>query len=244
MPRVLEVRPGDPEVDVPGLLVTELLPGRPLSEVLPTLDTERLTCVGAHLGTLLGRLAHVALPRPGHFRGRDLVVEPFPAAWADLPALVEVASARLGECGWSAADLDALEAAALDAQAELDTVTRVCLVHGDLSAKNVLVDPDSLAVTGLVDWERAHSGSPYADLGTLLRHDRHPAYAEAVLDAREHFVPDPRTDALHLARCADLVALIDLAGRAGEGNPSADHAVARLRAISTTGDVHATAPLR
>ncbi|WP_268236416.1 phosphotransferase family protein [Marmoricola endophyticus] len=245
VPRVLEVRPGDPEADVPGLLVTELLPGRLLSDVLPALDEESLVRVGHALGTLLGRLAHVALPHPGLFVGRELRLDPLPEAWRDLPALVTDASQRLAAHGWSAADLDGLDALAVDAQAQLDTVGRSCLVHSDLNPKNVLVDPDSLEVTGLLDWEFAHSGSPYSDLGNLLRHEpsgRDAAgstYLEAVLAAREAFVPDPRPDALELARCADLVGLVDLAGREDQDNPPSVKAAALLRAQVAAGDVGA-----
>ena len=54
-------------------------------------------------------------------------------------------------------------------------------MHSDLNPKNLLVDPDTLVVTGVLDWEFAHSGHPFTDLGNLLRFDRDPAYADAVL---------------------------------------------------------------
>ena len=56
----------------------------------------------------------------------------------------------------------------------LDTVPRVCLVHSDLNPKNLLFDPDTLALTGVLDWEFAHAGHPFTDLGNLLRFDRDP----------------------------------------------------------------------
>ncbi len=45
--------------------------------------------------------------------------------------------------------------------------TRVCLVHGDFSPKNVLVGPDSLWV---IDFEVAHVGDPAFDVAFLLTH--------------------------------------------------------------------------
>ena len=51
-------------------------------------------------------------------------------------------------------------------------------MHSDLNPKNLLVDPDTLEVTGLLDWEFAHAGLPVTDLGNLLRFDRDPAFAE------------------------------------------------------------------
>ena len=96
----------------------------------------------------------------------------------------------------------------------LDTVPRACLVHSDLNPKNLLLDPDTLALTGVLDWEFAHAGHPFTDLGNLLRFDRAPAFAEAVLAAYAARRGTPPEEALGLARAADLWALVDLAGPA------------------------------
>jgi len=61
-----------------------------------------------------------------------------------------------------------------------------------------------------------------------------------VLAAREAFVPDPRPDALELARASDLFARVDLATRREE-NPVAARADALLHAVARTGDLHARA---
>jgi aminoglycoside phosphotransferase (APT) family kinase protein len=117
-------------------------------------------------------------------------------------------------------------------------VGRTCLVHSDLNPKNVIVDPETLRVDALLDWEFAHSGHPYTDLGNLLRFDRSPAYAGAVLAAWcERRGTDP-VETLELARAADLWALIDLAARRGQ-NPVADRAHEHLVAIARSGDLHA-----
>ncbi|MGJ8673795.1 phosphotransferase family protein [Rubritalea sp.] len=42
------------------------------------------------------------------------------------------------------------------------------LVHGDFRPDNILVSGDS--ITGVLDWEFAHSGCSYMDIGNLLRH--------------------------------------------------------------------------
>lgn len=42
------------------------------------------------------------------------------------------------------------------------------LVHGDVNPTNILVHKG--AVTGILDWEFSHAGSPYMDIGNLLRH--------------------------------------------------------------------------
>jgi hypothetical protein len=41
-------------------------------------------------------------------------------------------------------------------------------VHGDFNSTNILVHKG--AVTCILDWEFSHAGSPYMDIGNLLRH--------------------------------------------------------------------------
>ena len=92
----------------------------------------------------------------------------------------------------------------------------------------------SLSVRGRI----AHAGHPLTDLDNVLRFDRRPAYADAVLAAWcERRDTDPR-ETLELARAADLWALLDLVARRGE-NPFADRAHAHLLAMARTGDLHA-----
>jgi aminoglycoside phosphotransferase (APT) family kinase protein len=108
-------------------------------------------------------------------------------------------------------------------------------VHSDLNPKNVLVDPRSLEVTALLDWEFAHAGSPWSELGNLLRFDRAPAFADAVLAAYRAFLPNTPGDVVERAHATDLYALVDLAARAGE-NPVADAAAERLLGIARSSD--------
>jgi aminoglycoside phosphotransferase (APT) family kinase protein len=239
VPQVLEVRRGDPDNDLPAVLVTSYLSGVLLADLKPDLDDDGLARVGHALGTLLGRLAHVALPRPGLFHDPDLGIDPMPEVLRDLTLWTERAVPAL--TSWDEADLAGLRSVAAQAQTLLDeSAPRSCLVHSDFNAKNVLVDPATLDVTGLLDWEFAHAGSPYSDLGNLLRFDREPAFAGAVLAAREAFVPDPRPDALDLARASDLFALVDLATRREE-NPVAARADALLHEIARNSDIHGVA---
>lgn len=48
----------------------------------------------------------------------------------------------------------------------------VCLVHGDLSGRNVLVQraaPERWRISGVIDWEATSTGSPLLDIGSLFR---------------------------------------------------------------------------
>jgi hypothetical protein len=83
----------------------------------------------------------------------------------------------------------------------------------------------------------AHSGYQF-DVGNLLRFDRRPPYAEAVLAAWCERRGGTPAEALTLAWAADLWALVDLAGGAGT-YPVADRAAAQLQAIARTDDLDA-----
>ncbi|GAA4694714.1 phosphotransferase family protein [Nocardioides conyzicola] len=214
VPEVLEVRRASGEL--PALLVTSFLPGVRADLLLPTLDDTGLRTAGESVGRVVATLGGMPMLDRGVFVDGDLTVERFEL---ELPA-------SLGEVGAAA-------------EALLDEETRTCLVHSDLNPKNLLLDPDTLAVTGVLDWEFAHAGHPFTDLGNVLRFDREPAYVEGVLTTYAGLRGTPPERALDLARAADLYALSELASRAGQ-NPVADRAALHLEAIVSTGDLHAT----
>ena len=249
VPAVRQVHDGD--AGLPGLLVTELLPGERGDLVLARLvggggDAGRraddLRTLGSSLGGVAGGLAAVPMPGTGMFADAGLRIEPF-HLW--LPDWVDTHAPRLAEDGWSGEEVAALRVVAERAASDLDGAAP-CLVHSDLNPKNVLVDPMTLEVTGVLDWEFAHAGHPATDLGNLLRFDREPAYVEGVLDGYlagtatdgvAQGEPDHRR-ATDLARAADLVALVDLAARRAT-NPVVRGAREHLRAIARAGDMHA-----
>ncbi len=229
---VQEVRRADPASGLPALLVTSYVEGIRGDELLPMLDREGRARLGARLGDLLADLGGMPTLRSGPFVDGELAIGTF-GDLDGLPAFVERHADRLA--GFGPDGLTGLRAVAVDAQALLDTVTRTCLVHSDLNPKNLLVDADTLEVAAVLDWEYAHSGHPYTDLGNLLRFDREEVFADAVLAAYTARRGGDPASALALARAADLWALVDLAARAGE-NPVADRAHERLLAIARTGD--------
>lgn len=154
VPDVLEVRRPDPAAGVPGLLVTSYVAGVRADLLLGDLDEPGRARAGLALGRLVATLAGMPQLRSGRFVDGDLTV-------------VEEEEPEPGPAD------DRL----------LRTVDRCCLVHGDLDLANVLLDPDSLAVVALVDWERARAGHPFTDLGRLLRADLGAAFEDAVLEA-------------------------------------------------------------
>jgi aminoglycoside phosphotransferase (APT) family kinase protein len=233
VPEVLEVRRADEATGMPALLVTSFLPGERLELLLPRLaDAERAT-LGRSIGELLADLGGMPTLSTGPFVDGRLTIGSFEPDLDGLPAAVELAESCLG--WWSPDELTGLREVAVDAQALLDTVGRRVLVHSDFNAKNLLVDPDSLEVTGLLDWEYAHAGHPFTDLGNLLRFERDEVFTDAVLAAYIGRRGGSAGDALALARAADLWALVDLAARRGE-NPVAERADRLLRRVALRRD--------
>ena len=230
VPEVLEVRPSSAAQDRPGVLVTSYVDGVRGDELLPTLGAEDLGRVGALLGGLAADLGGMPMLRAGAFVDPELTVEP----WAlDLPAYVAELEPRLAHL--SVDELEGLREVALEAQTLLDTVPRTCLVHSDLNPKNLLLDPGTLELAAVLDWEFAHAGHPFTDLGNLLRFDRDPVFTDAVLTAYADRRGVPPDEALALARAADLFALVELSTRRAE-NPVAERADRLLRAIARARD--------
>jgi aminoglycoside phosphotransferase (APT) family kinase protein len=236
VPEVLEVRRADPAAGTPALLVTSHLPGERLEEVLPGADADLVARIGRSLGAVLARLAQMPMLRPGVFLDGELRIGPVPPEADDLGAWVERHAESLEE--WRGEELQGLRAVAASAQEVLDRTTRCCLVHSDFNPKNLLVDAESGELTGVLDWEFAHTGSPFTDLGNLLRFERRPDLAAAVVSTYAELVVDAPDDLLDRARAADLFALVDLAARRGQ-NPVADRAHDLLLEIARTGDLHA-----
>jgi aminoglycoside phosphotransferase (APT) family kinase protein len=235
VPDVVEVRRPVPDIGQPGLLVTQWLPGERGDVVVRELedadDADGLRRLGGSMGTIAATLAGMPVRRTGTFVDAELTLGALP----DL-GLAEWVATRLA--AWPAMERGALEEVARDAQDLLDTVDRACLVHSDLNPKNVLVDRDSLEVTAVLDWEFAHAGHPWTDVGNLVRLERHPAWVEGVLATWTSLRGGAVDGLLDGARSADLWALVDLAARAGD-NPVADRAAVLLRAVADSGDVHA-----
>ncbi|WP_067440372.1 phosphotransferase family protein [Nocardioides jensenii] len=221
VPRVLEVRRPDPTADVPAILVTSFLPGTRLDLVLPGADDDLQRRIGASLGGVLTRLNRMPFLTTGPFIDADLSIGSFGPEASDLRTFAESLVPGSALERWPTDDLERLLTSADRAQDLLDPIDRHCLVHSDFNPKNLLVDPATGEVTGVLDWEFAHAGLPVTDLGNLLRHADSPVFVDAVIEATEiDAVPG---DLIELAVAADLWALVELASRAGE-NPAADRA--------------------
>jgi aminoglycoside phosphotransferase (APT) family kinase protein len=212
VPAVLEVRlPVDGQ---PGVLVTEWLEGQPLDRLADDRAGDvDWTALGTALGRALRTLTGIPFLHSGVFAGPDLA-----AVSGSLPddltdwARTARATGRLSI--WSDADWAGLENVVHQAATAIAAgPARAVLVHSDFNLKNLLGDPISWQLTGVVDWEFAHAGSPDADLGNVTRFERDPAFVSALVGALDDDRPAAGGNRLLRGRAADLWALIELAGR-------------------------------
>jgi aminoglycoside phosphotransferase len=85
------------------------------------------------------------------------------------------------------------------------------LVHGDYGPQNVLLDPASLEITGILDWEWAHAGKPVEDLAwcewvVRIHHPRLVSLLSVFFDAYGGTIPPwPERQAFMLDRCRSLL---------------------------------------
>jgi aminoglycoside phosphotransferase (APT) family kinase protein len=212
VPRVLEAVTVPGGAGRPPFLLLEALPGDRLDVVLPAADEPLRRRLGEAVAGVLVLLATERMPRAGMLVDPSLEPTPFPPGAGDQSGFLEAHLGAPWFTGLAAADRSGLRAVARQARAAAAT-SRIALVHGDFNPKNLLVDPATGGVTGVLDWEFAYAGAPLADLGNLLRFEQDPVFAGAVTGAYADRAPDVPDDWLEIARALDLYALIDLAAR-------------------------------
>lgn len=145
------------EVDV---LVTELLPGRTWEAVRRTMSDAARRSAGRGTGAALAGLhrltrSHFGYPSSPTLQGAD---------WPST--FVQIVDALLADADLWDVEVDAtrVRRAVRRQVADLAMVDRPALVHMDLWPGNVLVEPATGAVVGVVDLERGLWGDPLADL--------------------------------------------------------------------------------
>jgi Ser/Thr protein kinase RdoA (MazF antagonist) len=160
-PEVLDVDP------VRGLLVTRALPGRSLTDLLPTAQAEH----ACHLaGTALARLH--ALPVPDHEQGRGAEQELTVHGPAQELAVIERWHRQVAQHvpGWQTAGLMSGPLSgplSVPQLPSLPPLSRRTLLHRDLHDGQLLVDGDRI---GMIDCDLLAVGDPALDLANLLVH--------------------------------------------------------------------------
>lgn len=232
VPRVLEAVTVPLGPDRPPFLLLEALPGDRLDVVLPAADEPLRRRLGEAVAGVLVLLATERMPRSGAFV--DASLDPVPFRSGDQAAYLRTHARAPFFAGLTGAERDGLRAVARHAAEVVGQAGRVALVHADFNPKNLLVDPATGGVTGVLDWEFAYAGAPLGDLGNLLRFEPDPVFAAAVAGGYAERAPDVPADWLEVARALDLFALIDLAARDSAANPVVTGARELLRETART----------
>jgi aminoglycoside phosphotransferase (APT) family kinase protein len=152
---------------VPGVALQDLVASAAIGDA----DVHRLA---GEIGALI---ASIAALDPA------AAAEPIPVDDAGAAAWLEELPAALDEIGGlltpdERAAVERFIADPLPAAAAPDELV---LAHNDLGAEHVLVDPATMAITGIIDWSDAAIADPAAELGRLLR-DLGAAHLDVVLD--------------------------------------------------------------
>jgi aminoglycoside phosphotransferase (APT) family kinase protein len=138
--------------------VMEHCSGNLLSELRPMLDADAQAAIDAQLARFLASMHSITAPS----FGRPDRSAPHDATWS--AAFARLIADLLADADDAGVELSVpySELAALveGHAAQLDAVTTPRLVHWDLWHLNVFVEPATLAVTGLIDFERVLWGDP------------------------------------------------------------------------------------
>lgn len=212
VPRILAVEGMASDTGERSAMVAEQAPGRPLGDLLPTLDPDRRRQVMINLGRTLALIHTVATPGPqrpdptGHWPDpvgvrRELIMER------------ERQRPSLAAAGLTAAEIGA----ALDhvrRSPDVPPATDAVLCHGDLHDAHVFID-DALEVRGVIDWGLWHGGSRIGDLAMTSTKYGEPEFA--ALLAGYGIDPDPEFEE-RLAQAVISKSIPHLAWHDGIGN--------------------------
>ncbi|MGC4175700.1 phosphotransferase family protein [Demequina sp.] len=139
-------------------IATTFLAGSPWDRT--TLSPDAEARASRDVGGVFARLHRLTSPRFG-YPARDFALGG--DTWPD--AFNAIFHAHLADAEKYGVDVraDELRDVLTRGQDALGQVTTACLVHNDLWPGNVLLDPASGRVQGIVDWERALYGDPLMD---------------------------------------------------------------------------------
>jgi aminoglycoside phosphotransferase (APT) family kinase protein len=242
VPRVLEAMTVPAGAGRPPFLLLEALPGDRLDVVLPAADEPLRRRLAEAVTGVLVLLATERMARPGFFADPSLEPVPFPVGAGDQVAFLEAHRGAPFFAGLGDEERAGLRAVARRAAALAGRTSRIALVHADFNPKNLLVDPATGGVTGVLDWEFAYAGAPLADVGNLLRFAEDAVFDGAVAAAYAERAPDVPDGWIEVARALDLYALIDLSAREVPANPVVRAARDLLRTTARTRTLAADRP--
>jgi aminoglycoside phosphotransferase (APT) family kinase protein len=171
LPKVLAAEPRG----LPGLpphIVTSEVPGQRADVLLDRgLPLPASNALGRQCARLVARLRLLRLDGHGPLVDADLRVGAWPAHRATLQAWYEHLEAGLAAAGLGRRSTPGLRAMVLAASQRLASIDAryPSLVHGRLTGRNLLIDPNTGRLKAVLEWEQAHGGDWAEDVGNLLR---------------------------------------------------------------------------
>jgi aminoglycoside phosphotransferase (APT) family kinase protein len=214
VPEVLHAAPHGFE-DLPPFALLRYVEGITLRELKRSGDADAIAEAAHSAGETLAAIGRAAFSEPGWLAPGPTVPGPLLEGADPLPRFVDLCMAspifearvpaglrsRTHEFVWS------------QARQYTNLSNEARLVHGDFNGRNLIVRRAAgrWSVAAVLDWEFAISGSPFDDLGNLLRYERigrrvfEPHFSRGYQDAGGTLPHDWR----HLARRADLIAICE-----------------------------------
>ena len=176
--------------------------------VFSFMEGESLERLPQHSGAAaeaLARISSIVFQEPGWIDS-DGSVSPFP--FGGVRGFIAESLDKAGVRAWigeeSVVRIEQIVKVESGRLEELESDRR--LVHGDFNPTNILIDDG--AVSGVLDWEYCHSGTPYMDIGNLLRHTpaEYHGQIKAGLEAGGMAVP---SDWIERAQLVDLTSHLE-----------------------------------
>jgi aminoglycoside phosphotransferase (APT) family kinase protein len=148
--------------------------------------------------------------------------------------LLDAGRARevLRACGAMLRRIHQLDVAGIPGAASGPAIAGQVLVHGDYGPNNVLLDPASLEITAVLDWEWAHVGDPVEDLAwcewvVRMHHPGDVSLLAEFFGAYRGPVPSWRArQAVMLERCRSMLGLCREQEPGGPGEAQWAHRLA------------------
>lgn len=189
----------------------EFVPGDTLESVMIAGASERLEAAACNLGHALAQLVACRFEGMGNLaadaEAGHLVVRAWPFGDFEQQVLFESpAAARLGPLR------DELWAFLERARHRYAHQLPPHLVHGDFNPSNLLIAEDG-EISAILDWEFAHSGQVWADIGNLLRYRGVPlpgSFTVRLLEGLNDGGFKPSKDWHALSLLADLSSALEL----------------------------------
>ncbi|MFE0755904.1 phosphotransferase family protein [Inquilinus sp. NPDC058860] len=162
----------DPATELPFALL-EWIDGQRLDEAARGLDDTTLLPLARSVGGALAAIHAVTFDRTGFLDASLDVAEPVDAGGTGLTGFLR--HVLVDGSGGERLGRDLAGRLVAFAEREAGLLDRwpgpPCLTHSDFGGTNILVrhGPEGWAVAAVLDWEFAFAGSPFFDLGNLLR---------------------------------------------------------------------------